>query len=215
MFPIRFRHLSEDKAFKRWNIVEFDYRTPNNDPRWESCRVHEDTIKIGSYVRNRKERSEIVTRALVASELEAASKGNSLALIRPTDVELIARRRMPTEIVEIRSAYLEQAKQLSLFDEELAAYEPCPIEFRMRFKDGDGKERNKRCADWETDAAYFNLIRQYDEAKVIEHLERAYTEDYPKRGLTFALGNIQKRPQTWQLLGIFPALESRQSAFVL
>ncbi|SMH50032.1 hypothetical protein [Maritimibacter sp. HL-12] len=213
MYPIRFRHLSEDKTFKRWNVVDFDYHRSKTDLRWESCRVHEETLTVQGYVRKLEERSEIVERALVASELEATDKGNSLALIRPTDVELIARPRKSSEIKEIQEAYQAQAKQLSLFDEELAAYQPCPIEFKIRFKDGDGKERKKLCGDWETEAAFFKLRRSYEEREVIAHLHRMYSEEYPRRGITFALGNMQKRPQTWQLLGIFPAKESTQETF--
>ncbi len=213
MYPIRFRHLSEGKTFKRWNIVNFDFHRPKTDLRWESCRVHEESLSVAGYVRGSEERSLIVERALVASELEAAANGNSLALIRPTDVELIVRPRKKSELEEIQEAYQAQAKQLSLFDEELAAYQPCPLEFKIRFKDGDGKERKKLCGDWETEAAYFNLRRSYEEREVIAHLRRMYSEEYPRRGITFALGNMQKRPQTWQLLGIFPARESAQAAF--
>lgn len=104
---------------------------------------------------------------------------------------------------------MRQAAQLSMLDKELQAYEPCPFEFKMRYSDADGK-REKTCADWETAAAFFNLSRTMEEAAVLDHLRKTYCEQYVRKGLVFALGNMQKRPQTWQLLGIFPVKPSAQ-----
>ncbi|MRU14748.1 hypothetical protein FDP25_04805 [Roseovarius sp. A21] len=81
----------------------------------------------------------------------------------------------------------------------------------MRFTDGDGKIRNKRCSDWETSAAFFKLSRRYDENAALEHLETTYCKDYVETGLVLALGNMAKRPQTWQLLGIFPTAKPLQT----
>jgi hypothetical protein len=38
-----------------------------------------------------------------------------------------------------------------------------------------------------------------------------YNDEYPKKGMAFALGNQAKRPQTWQLLGVIRLDELAQS----
>lgn len=41
-----------------------------------------------------------------------------------------------------------------------------------------------------------------NEKKALEWMDHVFNEDYPKRGMVFAIGNMAKRPQTWQLLGV-------------
>lgn len=215
LFPVRFRQLGEGQAFRRWNVVEFEYSKPTSDNRIESCRVHEESIKVVEYVGNSKMRSNLVDPAITASEEEAVSLGQSLTAVRPTDVDLSWKRRTSDEINALRDEYEKQARQSSMFDKELDLLEPCPFKFVMHFKDGDGKQRNKTCADWETSAAFFRLSLKYDESDVLQHLRSTYCVDYVKRGLVLALGNIARRPQTWQLLGIFPVLPTNQTALDL
>ena len=31
---------------------------------------------------------------------------------------------------------------------------------------------------------------------------RKFNDEYPRKGMAFAVGNVAKRPQTWMLLGI-------------
>lgn len=210
LFPIRFRRLSGDQSFKRWDIVEFQYERPSRDGRVESCRVFEDSIRINGKVKRDSEKTSLIERALVASEKEAESRNQSLAVIRPTDVSLNWNRLSELEIERDRQKFAAQAKQLSLLEDDLAAYEPCPYRFRLRYRDQDGWH-NKTCADWETSATFFNLRNEMDEAAVLEHLRITYCEKYVEKGLVLSLGNLAKRPKTWQLLGVFPVARAEQA----
>lgn len=163
-----------------------------------------------THVGNRDKRSGLVSPIIVSSELEAASKGQSLAAIRPKDVELVCRKRDLSEIEDARAAFERQARQASMFDKELDVIEPCPFEFKMSFLDDDGKRRKKLCGDWETHAAFFNLRNSYGEEGAITHLRETYCQKYVKTGIVFALGNMASRPQIWQLLGIFSLPEPPQ-----
>lgn len=209
LFPIRFRRLSGEKSFSRWDIVQFEYTKPRDDNRPESCRVHEESIQIDGKINKSEEKSSLVDRAILASEQEAIAKGMSLALIRPEDVSLTHTKLSSEELEADRQKFAQQAKQLSLLEEELAAYQPCPYKFKLRYRDGSGFH-TKTCADWETSAAFFNLRRSMSEGDVFRHLEKTYCEDYVRSGLVLALGNMKRRPQTWQLLGIFPAQRAIQ-----
>lgn len=209
LFPIRFRRLAGSQAFSRWDIVDFAYSPPRDDNRAESCRVHEESIRIVGKCKRSEEKSSLIERAVQPSEKSAIEHGHSLALIRPTDVSLSWERLSESEIEADRQKFADQAKQLSLLEEELAAYEPCPFKFKLRYKDADG-EHTKTCADWETSAAYFSLRHSYSEPEVLQHLQRKYCGEYVDTGLVLALGNMKRRPQTWQLLGVFPVKESTQ-----
>ncbi|MBD0865733.1 MAG: hypothetical protein GDA36_09095 [Rhodobacteraceae bacterium] len=204
--------LDGDKAFKRWNIIKFNYGLPTHDRRTESCRVYEDSIKVEGQVKKTLEKSELVARALVESEQQAISRKQSLALIRPSDVEFSWERLSKAELVEDKRKFAKQAAQLPLLETEIAAYQPCPFRFKMKYRDGDGPH-TKTCADWETSATFVNLRqkRGMEERAVLQHLQKTYCEDYTKTGLVLAIGNMQKRPQTWQLLGIFPVRGTTQS----
>ncbi|WP_390915187.1 hypothetical protein [Pseudosulfitobacter sp. SM2401] len=204
--------MSDEQSFKRWQNVEFEYRRPTSDNRKESCRVHEESITVLGTVQSRSERSSIVGRAVVPSEKFATDSGASLALIRPTNTRLTWKRRTQNDLEKAKLNFERKASQTSFLDKELAAYEPCPFVFTMHYDDADGPHK-KTCADWETAAAFFNLSKQMEEAKVLEHLRKTYTEDYVATGLVFTLGNMAKRPKTWQLMGIFPAKELDQKEF--
>jgi hypothetical protein len=119
------------------------------------------------------------------------------------------RRLSENEIDKDRQKFRAQAAQLSLLEEEIAAYEPCPYKISMSYEDEGGRHK-KTCADWETSATFFKRRHDLGEEGVLEHLRHTYCEQYVERGLVFALGNMARRPQTWQLLGIFPVPEAMQ-----
>lgn len=214
LFPVRFRQLSGDQAFSRWDILDFQYSRPTSDTRIESCRVHEESISIVGKVKSSTARGELVEKVLVSSEREAAELGQSLALIRPGEPELTWKKKSADEITAAKEAFSRHAQQGSFLDKELEELEPCPYTFKMKYRDGGGPH-TKTCADWETSAAFWNISKGYDEKTALDHLRTTYIEEYSKRGLVFALGNIARRPQIWQLLGIFPAIQPAQLSLVL
>ena len=114
LFPIRFRRLSGEKALRRWDVVSFSYSLPRDDPRTESCRVHEETLRVESRLRHDSEKTELIERALVSSEKEAMARGHSLAVIRPTNVRLRWKQLSASEIESARLKFADQAAQLSL-----------------------------------------------------------------------------------------------------
>lgn len=211
LYPIRFRHLTHDKLFSRWSVVEFQSTYPKSDSRWESCHVFEDTLSISGRVKSDQEKSHIVSKGLFGSEKEAISKKCSLALVRPFNVRFSWKKRSVSEIQTAKTRFEDQMKQASLFEDEVKVYEPCPYTFTMHYDDADGPHK-KTCGDWETAAAFFKFRKKYDEEKALTFIEQKYCCEYSKKGLVFALGNMAKRPQTWQLLGIFPCAPTKQDS---
>ena len=211
LFPIRFRHLSHEAAFKRWDWVDFKYRRPTSDRRVESCHVMEDTIVVDGKM-PKKDRAPFLNRLVSGSAKEAQEAGRSLALIRPRNIRFYYKAKKPQQIAEEKRTYAEAASQGSFFDAELKALEPSPYEFRFKFDD-DAGHHDYANGDWEAHAMFFNgRRREGSDQAALDWMDIMFNEVYPKRGMLFCIGNMAKRPQTWQLLGVLRVDDTRQSA---
>lgn len=204
LYPVRFRYLQGDIRFERWQWVEFDYRPPTSDRRAESCHVYEDRLRAAGAL-SEQDRFDLLDPLIVPSAKVAASAGHSLALIRPQNTRFTWRKKPAISIQAEKQAYKSAAAQRDMLDREqdreMAEFEPSPYQFAFTFTDGDG-QHTWRCGDWETHAAFYHLRRRYSEAEALQHLNVTYNEQYPSKGFVFAIGNMAKRPQTWQLLGV-------------
>jgi hypothetical protein len=138
LFPVRYRHLSGESSFARWDWVNFRYRRPTSDARAESCHVFEDSIAIEGKLSRKKEQIRLLTPLIVGSAKLAAERGQSLALVRPRNPRFIVKTKTKKELEEAREAYRRAAGQTSMFDKELAELEPSPYEFRFKFEDEGG-----------------------------------------------------------------------------
>lgn len=213
LFPVRFRHLADDIAFKRWDWVDFKYRRPTSDLRSESCHVMEDSIQVGSSMPS-KDRPSFLNRLVSPSVAAAAANGKSLALIRPSNTQFYFKMKKPAEVEEERRIYAEAARQGSFFDERLKALEPSPYDFRFKFEDATGAHDYAN-GDWEAHAMYFNgLRREGSEKAALDWMSKVFNHDYPSKGMLFCVGNMAKRPQTWQLLGVLRVDDTAQPSFL-
>lgn len=211
-FPIHFRRLQQ--KFSRWDIIEYEFRTPKDDKRPESRRVQEDTIHVVGSV-GARERSSLLAPVIVSSTGAAAVKGQTLALIRPRDVAFAAKKKNLKEIGEEKAAYQEAAKQGSFFDKALAALEPCPYAFKFDYQDSDGGSHMSTCDDWETTAMFRRFSKQYGEAKALDLMKRTFEKDYPQKGMVFAMGTHSRYPDVWLLVGVLRVDETSQLPMAL
>jgi hypothetical protein len=200
LYPVRFRYLSADQRFNRWEKIQFQYRIPTHDRRAESCHIFEDKVVFAGTLPPHN-RFALLNPLIVSGASAAASNGASLAIVRPTDTRFIYKKKSVAAIESEARAYRESSRQQGFLDEELAEFKPSSYQFAFRFADGDGRH-TWRCGDWETHATFFKWRSRYGEAETLRRLSDLYNDDYPKRGLVFAIGNMAKRPQTWQLLGV-------------
>lgn len=180
--------------------MRFKYRLPRRDRRVESCHVYEDSIAVERPLPS-DERSPLLCPLIAGSADEAMRRGSSLTLVRPRNSKFIAKRKSASAIEAEREAYRRAARQWSILDEELAELEPSPYEFRFKFEDDAGLHECRN-GDWETHATFWRWKNAYGEADALSRLAAVYNEQYPSKGMVFALGNMAKRPKTWQLLGV-------------
>jgi hypothetical protein len=200
LYPVRYRHLSGASSFGRWDWVDFQYGRPKSDSRPESCAIQEDTISIIGKM-PAVERARFLQSTFLGSGQEAARKGLSLALIRPKNTKFTYKRKRPEDLLDEREAYKFAARQTSLLDEELEQLEPPPFHFRFSFEDEAG-QHNYQNGDWEAHAMFFREKQRTSEKHALEWMDRVFNEEFPSKGMAFAIGNLAKRPQTWQLLGV-------------
>jgi hypothetical protein len=79
----------------------------------------------------------------------------------------------------------------------------------LQFEDATGRHDYQN-GDWETHVMFWRWRGSYGETSALERMAGVYNDEYPKKGMAFALGNQAKRPQTWQLLGVIRLDELEQ-----
>jgi hypothetical protein len=212
LFPIRFRHLGGDAQFARWDVVQYRPEVPSDDRRQESRRVDESSLAVVRTMQPRA-REGFFDPLFRRSIADAAARSESLTLVRPKSLKFRSRPKSDADLDAERARRAKTMAQGSLFDKELDAIEPCPYNLFVMFEDDAGKHE-MTCGDWETAAAFFNLRRQYGDAKALDHLRVTYEESYFQQGVALALGTVKKRPSQWLLLGIIRLNETAQPLLI-
>lgn len=208
LFPIRFRHLSEDTKFKRWQWIEYDWRRPKSDPRAESQSVLEESITSDKFMPTR-DRANFLSRIIYSSLKEVETAGQTLALIRPRKCRFRWKRKSRDQIERERDAYKEVARQPDFFDHDLQALEPCPYDFRFTWE-STTDSHNHSCADWEIAAMFRKFRSRYGEKAALEKMNTTFNDLYPANGMAFALGTHSRYPKSWLLVGVIRVDDNRQ-----
>jgi hypothetical protein len=146
------------------------------------------------------ERSRLLTRLITGSALEAMEQGRSLTLIRPRNTRFIAKRKSAAALAEVKEAYTIAARQTSIFDQELAELEPSPFDFRFQFEDDAGRHDYQN-GDWETHVMFWRRRAIYGEAETLNRMASVFNDDYPVKGMVFALGTKQSDRGRGSFLG--------------
>lgn len=212
LYPVRFRHLSGEAKFSRWDILDFKWQRPRDDPRRESRRVEEQSLAIVGKL-PKDSQAPFLDPLLRASYADAAQRGETLTLVRPKNLSFRWRPKSDAEIIGEKAAFAAASVQGSLLDEPLKAFEPCPYHLRIGFEDAAGPH-HMMCGDWETSATFFNWRRSYGEAEALSRLKDAYEKTYVQKGVALAMGTVARRPRQWLLLGIIRMDESFQPRFL-
>jgi hypothetical protein len=165
-YPIHFRQLQD--RFSRWQWIEYAYVLPKDDRRHESRRVQEDTLQVFEKMPER-ERAGFLTPIIDQSTTAAAEKGKTLTLIRPVNPRFYWVAKPDDQIAAEKRANEAAARQLSIFDNEIAALNPCKYEFRFDYATDDGNHTGK-CVDWETSATFYRWERQYGERRALDRM---------------------------------------------
>ncbi|MGY6644317.1 MAG: hypothetical protein ACXIVD_03775 [Salinarimonas sp.] len=147
------------------------------------------------------ERARFLNQLIMPSINEAAAQGMSLALIRPQECVFRYRKKSAFDLEFERERFALAARQQSLFDKELAALEPTPYEFKFDFD--DGTPHSFTCADWEVHTTFYKRRNESgSEENALRWMDEKFNDEYPRKGMAFAVGTIAAFPTTWMLLGV-------------
>jgi hypothetical protein len=149
-----------------------------------------------------QQRAQFLNPIICSSTKQAASRGMSLALIRPRSSRFSWKEKTPSEIEREKNAYRIAASQLSFLDSELAALRPCPYEFKFDYQSEDGTAHRATCDDWETAAMFYSFRQRYGEVRALTEMERVFNHAYPAKGMAFAMGTHSRFPNIWLLVGV-------------
>lgn len=210
LYPVAFRILEGAQKFKRWDWVTYQFTTPENDTRRESQKVVHESIALSGKMKQ-SERSRIARHLTRETTDEAEAKGESLTLLKPTDVRFSWKKKSVAELSDERAKHAVLANQLSLFNDPVEPLEPCPYEFSFKWKDETGQDRRHTCDDWETSTAFSVRRDAYGEEAGLKSLQQTYEVEYPQRGMRFALGTHSRRNNQWLLVGVLRVDENPQA----
>ncbi len=214
LYPVTFRTLDQARQFRRWDRIRFKWQKPKDDPRPESLRVDHQSVEIIGELKQR-ERLNFLSRIEVTSINKVKAEGKTLALLRPRDPKFSIEKKTDAVLAEEKKRFAEFAAQADLFNSSpLIPYEPCSYLFKYSYVTDDG-DREGTCQDWETDATFYNWSRHYGEAKALEHMRRVFGDEYPRKGMAFAMGTHSLYPDTWLINGIIRMDEIRQMSLDL
>lgn len=209
LYPVPFKDLRPEQRFARWDVIEFDWKTPDDDKRLESKRIFSQSlVKVGSVPEG--ERHAFARRAIVTSLDEQLAMNRTFALIRPEFPKFSVVPMTDEETAKERKEREHLHKQLDMFSKPLVEKEPPPYRFRYNFR-FDGKDREYNCIDWETEAAFFNWKSKYGEERAIIEMKRKFGQEFPEKGVAFAMGTHRVEMfKRWLLSGVLRIDEQRQ-----
>ena len=209
-YPVHFRRLQSQ--FGRWHWIDYDWVSPKGgDARWESRRVQEDTIAVGSKMIP-SERAPFLNQFVLPSMDAATALGRSLTLVRPLKTKFRWKAKTSEQIDAERRKYQAASDQLSLLDAELAALDPCPYAFKFQFETEDGVGHEMTCEDWETAATFYRFERLLGANAALEKMSNVFNEKYVEAGMVFAMGTHSRHPDQWLLVGVLRLDRVRQAA---
>ena len=212
LYPVPFRVLEDWQKFGRWNWVTYSFTSPAHDGRVESQKVVPETIAVGPKL-NEPERHRIACDLTRESVDEAAARGETLTLIRPTDVRFSWVRKTDQALSEEREKHAALVRQVSFLDRPAKPLEPCPFEFAFKWQSPTGKTHEHTCDDWETSTTFFRRRQSDGEAAALQSMKHTFEVDYPTKGMRFALGTHSRRKNQWLLVGVLRVDEDRQGSF--
>jgi len=87
-------------------------------------------------------------------------------------------------------------------DAELKALNPCPYAFHYDWTDANGVSHKATCDDWETAATYYRRERAMGAKAAIADMAKTFGQDYPAKGMAFAMGTHSRRAEQWLLVDV-------------
>ena len=222
LYPIRFNDYPTEKKFKKYQIFDVDAVKAEKDPRPESYRIEEESIRLlGEPVGTGDgwaERKRLLRRATVSSlcELQRLQKveKKSLGMIRVREVTGFVRNEADPDKYETSERSLEYVANSDLFIDRKLRMEGLRFKYQYRFLCADPSCRGHGCSivDWEAYELHRKMRDKHDEETAFEKVKHKYVDDIcgPNKETYFFMGNMRFHVGSFLVLGAFypPASDS-------
>ena len=221
LFPVPYRFLGQDKRFRKYQWIEVSVQK-GNDPRPESYRIFEDTIKIISTPLSTRHKwearrniiSPVQAHCLCCLERERKLNGvPTLGFFKPQYIEKLLIKKDDSPWTQKQLHALQQGH---LFNKRpIKQLEKIPYEFRYKFQCAEKRCNGHTliCTDWEIGESWRKWSREYGnewEEKFRNKYEREMIEKYDTH---FFVGTHRGHAQTWMIVGLFyPPRDMKPSA---
>jgi hypothetical protein len=212
LFPVPYRRLSASQKFSKYQWIEVGVIRAN-DPRPESHKIRQETIKVISSVlptTNGWQARKDVIVPLIAESMCALRRRRdehgspTLGIFKPAELSrlIIKPAKNPTWTQE----ELEIMRQGDLFEAEPAAdLEKIPFDFSYEFRCADASCNGHRmkCTDWEMGQSWRKWRTQYG-----ADWEHAFRQKYElemrdRLDTHLYVGTIRQYPHEWIVVGLF------------
>ena len=224
LFPMPYRYLPQNQRFQKYQWIEVTV-TKSSDPRPESYRPKDDSIKILSSPlpsdNNWQARKNVLfplkAPSLCALDRRREQNGHpTLGFFRPKTIErLQVVAAVPPDWTAAQLAILRQEH---LFQKRPSReLEKIPFYFRYQFSCDDDTCTGHAlmCTDWEMGESYRSWRQQYGEEWEEKFRQRYETEMIHERDTHFFVGTFKQYPWSWIIIGLFyPPLRAQTEMFV-
>jgi hypothetical protein len=237
IYPIRFRFLSYDQQYKKYDWIEVDLVRNIKDTRRESYRpkrgVDEVIEIVGSIGTGQKgewaERKRFALNEVFTSMTDliqlAKTQQKSLATVKPTEM-------VGFEIEEVErdwdTKFRDGLRQLNLFQttqdvqNKFEVVRKVPYRYYYHFlTEGDERPRRMMIEDWEIGALYWNCLAEAegDEGTANQKVREKYEQNFFAKDLFLFVGttlryhNLASNP--FMIIGVFYPPRLQQMALPL
>ena len=209
LFPLDFRGLVAAQKFRKYQVIKVSVSRSSKDTRPESFAPDLSSITLNETIGTDKGKwttrlsylDELTDESMCEIQRQHKTRGQSLGLFRPQEVEDLKVQAAEKGFAERQKALLSQASLTGdrAGDTTRSSLEPLPVKakFRYRCSDSACNGHTQSLIDWELGALYANLRDGGDdEATVHTKLREKFFAQYcgPGYDTRFITGNMLKHP---------------------
>lgn len=215
LYPIRFTLYPPERQFQKYQMFDVVAQKADHDARPESHKIREESIEVvGKRIGTGgdwSERKRLLANALDSSlcELQRLQKvrGKSLGMIRVREVTGFDTVEADEEKFEKAEKRAEYAATPDLFDDNKLQIRALPFKYRYHFRCMDPTCRGHKCSiiDWEAYELHRKMVHQHGEGVAFDKVKEMYVNTIcgPDKDAFFFMGNMQKHPDSFLVLGTF------------
>jgi hypothetical protein len=223
IYPVQFRQLPYDKQYQKYEWVQLEASPNPKDPRPDSFRPVQDTIKPEGEVAGTEDgwaaRKRLIlphaSRSLEQLRKKREAGGPSLGIFRPKKVLDFDWEELPER--SWTEAERERLTRRNLFGPKLTPLEKIPYRFRYRFRcDAPSCRGNHHISiiDWEVGRLFLRMREQCRETEALDKVRETFLGRLcgPDVETYFYMGTSHLPYEAWLILGVFyPPIQQQMS----